>query len=315
MPATAEQTSTSLTDLVQANSLGGNTCRIAVTTNRGRGLVFIEDGGVVDATFGDLVGEDAFHALLNEPDSRTVISSGIPSPSKRIAIGWEALVASAMTRRIEGAVPVPSFANAAALDTRGNLAAGPAEAVPAPVPTPPAEPAPAVPPNAPPRVVSTGAARPPYAPRPVEPPKRPFAVTAALVALAAGGIGAFAVLGRARAGDPPPAAARPPSPLPAVSKPVEADVLLASGGQLPVLVKGAPPASPDPDSAVLPTVVLRILVGEDGSVREAIVFRSRLDLARFEDAALVAVKTYRFRPGTRVGAPVAVYMNWPVTFS
>ena len=110
MIETAEKTS--LTDLVQANALGRNTCRIAVTTRRGRGLIFIEDGGVVDALFGDLAGEDAFCALLNEADATPTVSRGIPSPSRRITMGWQSLVASALTRRFDGSVPVPSFAGA-----------------------------------------------------------------------------------------------------------------------------------------------------------------------------------------------------------
>src|SRR5262245_7875612 len=44
----------SLPDLVQANALGRNTCRIAVATEMGRGTIHIEEGEVVDARYGDL---------------------------------------------------------------------------------------------------------------------------------------------------------------------------------------------------------------------------------------------------------------------
>ena len=57
-----------------------------------------------------------------------------------------------------------------------------------------------------------------------------------------------------------------------------------------------------------------ILIGEDGVVKEASVFRSRLDLARFEEAAISAIKAYRFRPGRRAGRAIPVWTNFPVSF-
>ena len=307
MIETAEKTS--LTDLVQANALGRNTCRIAVTTRRGRGLIFIEGGGVVDALFGNLAGEDAFCALLNEPDAKTTVSSGIPSPSRRITMGWQSLIASALTRRLSGSVPVPSFTGGPA----------PKDEVPIVVDIedePP--PATLVVPKA--TAARTAPMREPARPAPLPPPKtkvRPAALVVGLVALA-GIAGALVVVARPRVAEKPaPLAAAPvsvPSAAKAPASPVEADALVAAGGEAPRLVSGAPPPSPDPDAAVTPTVVCRILVGEDGAVKEASIFRSRLDLARFEDAALAAVKTYRFQPGSRAGAPVPVYTNYPVTF-
>ena len=96
---------------------------------------------------------------------------------------------------------------------------------------------------------------------------------------------------------------------------MEAGELTGADDLLPVLESGQPPRSPDPDSAVSPTIVCRILVGTDGAVREASIFRSRLDLAKFEEAALSTVKSYRFRPGRRGGRTVPVWINYPVTFS
>jgi protein TonB len=328
MIETAEKTS--LTDLVQANALGRNTCRIAVNTRRGRGLIFIEDGGVVDALFGDLAGEDAFCALLNEPDPKTTVSSGIPSPSRRITMGWQSLVASALTRRIEGSVPVPSFAAAPARKAEVPNVVDVAEEPPPPtlfVPKAPIErpasrsaAAPAPRPAPAPVVVVRAPMKEPArpAPAPAHASKGRPAVMALVLAALVAVAGALVVFARPRAGEvthapaaPPSSAARPPKP---PAAPVEADALVANGGEGPRLLSGAPPASPDPDAAVTPTIVCRILVGEDGSVKEASVFRSRPDLARFEDAALAAVKTYRFQPGTRGGASVPVYTNYPVTF-
>jgi protein TonB len=63
-----------------------------------------------------------------------------------------------------------------------------------------------------------------------------------------------------------------------------------------------------------PTIVCRLLIAADGRVADAKIYRSRLDLAAFEDAALDAVRQYRFTPGRLSGAPVPVWINWPVTF-
>jgi protein TonB len=60
--------------------------------------------------------------------------------------------------------------------------------------------------------------------------------------------------------------------------------------------------------------VCRILVDEHGAVREARIFRSRLDLEIYENAALAAVRTWRFAPGRKGGRPVRTWINYPVSF-
>jgi len=348
MIGTAEKTS--LTDLVQANALGRNTCRIAVTTRRGRGLIFVEGGHVVDAIFGDLTGEDAFCALLNDDEAKATVSSGIPSPHKRIELGWQSLVASALTRRIEGSVPVPSFTGGAPRRDSAPVVVAVDDEPPPPtlfVPKPRAQTAPAPAPTVAARPAASAGAKPPAAgpaptaftkpaapaisaatkpvasaapisttpPKPASASRVPFVVSVLVVLAAIGG--GLILFARPRGAEgPAPApirAASAPAPR-AAAAPVEADALRSAGGEAPRLLSGTPPASPDPDAAVLPTVVCRILVVEDGSVKEASIFRSRLDLARFEEAALAAVKTYRFQPGSRAGAPVPVWLNYPVTF-
>ena len=61
------------------------------------------------------------------------------------------------------------------------------------------------------------------------------------------------------------------------------------------------------------TVVLEIVVAEDGSVRDAKVTR-RLD-AYLDNKALGEVKKWRFEPATKKGKPVAVRVNVEVNFS
>src|SRR5262249_15190566 len=79
---------------------------------------------------------------------------------------------------------------------------------------------------------------------------------------------------------------------------------------------GIAPARPENAAAALePTVVCRILVGEDGTVQKAEIYRPRAELATFETAALAAVKGFKFEAAHKGGKPVASWLNWPVTFS
>jgi TonB family protein len=112
----------------------------------------------------------------------------------------------------------------------------------------------------------------------------------------------------ARAGGAPQAAATPAEPA------LEAAQLTAAGDAVPVLAVGRPPVAPDPGAVLKPTIVCRLLVDSSGRVADAKIYRSRLDLASFEDAALDAARQYRFIPGRRAGKPVAVWINWPLSF-
>lgn len=108
------------------------------------------------------------------------------------------------------------------------------------------------------------------------------------------------------------------APLPAAIVPatvVDASELTGPGDALPRLMEGAPPSLPRSEYPVAPTIVCRIVVDADGVVQSSRVYRSRLELAQFEEAALTAIERWRFSPGRRRGAPVAVAINWPVTFT
>jgi TonB family protein len=96
--------------------------------------------------------------------------------------------------------------------------------------------------------------------------------------------------------------------------PVEATRLTGPQDALPTLTAGQPPAAPDAASTLKPTVVCRLLLDADGRVVDAKIYRSRLDLAAFEDAALDAVRRYQFTPGRLAGKAVPVWINWPVAF-
>lgn len=311
----------SLTDIIQANAIGSNTCRISATTPPGRGVIFIEDGDVVDAAYGHLAGEDAFHALLNAEVTQTQVSTGAKTQNRRIRSGWQALIARAMTLRFEGRLPVPSFPDdgreteAATVPSRANVPAvdpepetsEPPDAAPA-APTTQGAPAPPVTPVAQPQ--------PNPAPRSAPSPRRsPILPIAAALVLALALAGGAWLLRAGRAPSTAPSAAKPAAgPEAPTAAPVEATELTGEGDSIPALLSGSAPRSPNPESALVPTIVCRLLVAEDGSVKEASIFRSRLDQASFEDVALATVRTYRFHPGRRAGRPVAVWINWPVSF-
>jgi TonB family protein len=106
----------------------------------------------------------------------------------------------------------------------------------------------------------------------------------------------------------PPAPARP-------TDGVDAAQLTGKGDALPTLLVGKPPASPATALPLSPTIVCRLLIAPDGTVARAQIFRSRLELTPYEDAALQAVQHYRFTPATRAGQPVAAWINWPVRFA
>lgn len=61
-------------------------------------------------------------------------------------------------------------------------------------------------------------------------------------------------------------------------------------------------------------VVLAIVVNADGTV-DRIAVQSASPVGVFEQAAINAVKKWRFKPGTRRGKPVATRVIQPLEFS
>ncbi len=62
------------------------------------------------------------------------------------------------------------------------------------------------------------------------------------------------------------------------------------------------------------TVILRAVIQSDGTVGEIEVLRCDHPRLGFEDAAVGAVKQWRYRPATQLGGPVAVYFTIVVEF-
>jgi len=81
----------------------------------------------------------------------------------------------------------------------------------------------------------------------------------------------------------------------------------------PEKLAGVLPIAPS-EMALTPTVTCRLLIDADGQVRDAQIYRHRPELAAFERAALRAVQNFQFEPAERDGAPIPVWVNWPVRF-
>jgi serine/threonine-protein kinase len=112
---------------------------------------------------------------------------------------------------------------------------------------------------------------------------------------------------------PAPAEAAPQAVTPA--EPFDGAQLTGPGDVAPALISGPRPERPATALPLSPTIVCRILVDAEGNVVRSTIFRSRLELAAYEDAAIAAVQRYRFQPAQHGGKAVASWINWPVRFS
>jgi len=91
--------------------------------------------------------------------------------------------------------------------------------------------------------------------------------------------------------------------------PLPAGVYRIGGG----VSQPVPVFRPNPDYfGVRGTVIMAVIVGSDGTIREARVVKS-LD-PRSDQAALESVKRWRFRPAMKDGHPVAIFAQIEVNF-
>lgn len=84
--------------------------------------------------------------------------------------------------------------------------------------------------------------------------------------------------------------------------------------QAPELVSGEEPVYPDiaREAGVEGTVLVRVLVGEDGFVKDMIIIQS---IPMLDEAAAEAAWTAVFKPALQKDRPVAVWMVMPFNFS
>jgi len=290
----------SLVDFLQIQSAAGYSGTIKILAPQAVGMVAIEDGRVLHATFGDLSGERALYALfavhqgyfeageLQAPERRTV-----EAPLSQLLFDFSALEKA-------GLVPQPRLVPR---DLEALAAASPQSAKPSRVA---------------PDSTQTPAASTPAATAAHSSPatKKSGPSVALLIGSASLGLSALAVVGwlvwgrdtvSSQAGAAPKSTASAAAAL-------EASVLTGPGDVPPRFREGSLPQGPASDLAVIPTIVCRLLIDEQGNVREAKIYRSRVELAAFEEAALSAVQHYRFEPARKDGNPVAAWINYPLSF-
>jgi len=132
----------------------------------------------------------------------------------------------------------------------------------------------------------------------------------AMLALAAGLGGAWWMTPARPAGPIAPVAEAAVAPPVAA---VEAAELTGPGDAAPIARDTPSPRAPV-TAALAPTIVCRVLVDGRGAVADAKIYRSRLDLAAWEDAALYVVSGWTFTPGKRAGVPIATWISVGVGF-
>jgi TonB family protein len=272
----------SLADLVQVAGVAGRTCCVRVMAGDGNGAIHLDRGEVVSATYENLTGFDAFVALVAARAGHFQVENGVVADQHNLQANVQKLLLEANARIEEGRVPRPR-SRQLPVPPSGAAAAG--------------------------AVYPTG-----HAGGHRSPSWWIGGGAAGLLLLGAVSWLAFARHDVAVSGaNAAPAPGANPAAV-AERQAVEATQLTGTGDVAPVLAAGQPPAAPDPTATLRPTIVCRLLVGGDGRVLDARVYRSRLDLAAFEDAAVDAARRFRFTPGRRGGTAIPVWINWPVAF-
>lgn len=267
-----------LADLVQAHVGNRRTGVVRLTGPDVHGELYLDYGRVVHARFGDLVGPPAVYAMLGEPELHFEVEVGAVAPLRTVDTPWPALLLEAARQADEGCTP--SVRRMRFTQDTGEL----------PVASEVAEGR-----RASRRVTGIGAAR--------KPPPNRLRWAAVAVAVIGGLAGVVSYASRTQE-------ARSHF----VGDAIDASALTGPEDLRPVLLSGELPEVPSTGLAVVPTIVCRLHIDERGVVTHARIYRSRLELAAFEEAALEAVRSFRFAPAQKGGEAVPVWLNWPVTF-
>lgn len=85
-----------LVDIIQINCVGRNTARLTVNYPTGEGVFFFQDGEVVDARLGNLVGIDAVYKSLGMEEGSFRIDAGVTSPTRTIFEQWASILMEGM---------------------------------------------------------------------------------------------------------------------------------------------------------------------------------------------------------------------------
>ena len=85
-----------LVDIIQINCVGRNTARLTVNYPTGEGVFFFQDGEVVDARLGNLIGIDAVYRALGMEEGSFRIDAGVTSPTRTIFEQWASILMEGM---------------------------------------------------------------------------------------------------------------------------------------------------------------------------------------------------------------------------
>lgn len=85
-----------LVDIIQINCVGRNTARLTVNYPTGEGVYYFQDGEVVDARLGNLVGIDAVYKALSMEEGSFRIDAGVTSPTRTIFEQWASILMEGM---------------------------------------------------------------------------------------------------------------------------------------------------------------------------------------------------------------------------
>ncbi|MCB0833322.1 MAG: DUF4388 domain-containing protein, partial [Bacteroidetes bacterium] len=90
-----------LSDLIQMNVLGRMMAALVVTKGDEKGSVFFNEGAVVHAECGDLVGEEAFYKIISWDTGKFEFHKGEQTDKATIRQGWQSLLLEGMRRKDE----------------------------------------------------------------------------------------------------------------------------------------------------------------------------------------------------------------------
>jgi Domain of unknown function (DUF4388) len=85
-----------LVDIIQINCIGRNTARLTVHYPIGDGVLYFQDGDIVDAHFGELSGIDAVYQALRFTEGGFRIDTGIAAPNRTVYEPWANILMEGM---------------------------------------------------------------------------------------------------------------------------------------------------------------------------------------------------------------------------
>jgi CheY-like chemotaxis protein len=87
-----------LTDIIQMNCLSRVTTALTLTKDSEKGVIYLNEGEIVDAECGEERGTDAFYKIMSWQEGEFVSNIGIVSPLQTIHQSWEHLLVEAMRK-------------------------------------------------------------------------------------------------------------------------------------------------------------------------------------------------------------------------